>query len=177
MGKRAKVEKQAKKILHEFKEFISRGSVIDLSIGLIMGTAFTAIVNSLVKEIFMPLFSMLISGIDFTHWKIMLKDGTEGSADPATGLITDKSAEIAITFGNFIQQVINFLILGLIVFIMVKAINKFRNRTDAEAKAEAEKQAPQVSEEILILREIRDLLKEPQNASLGIRSTSSDNIE
>ncbi|MCL1791751.1 MAG: large conductance mechanosensitive channel protein MscL [Peptococcaceae bacterium] len=187
--------KRAKKILDEFKEFISRGSVIDLSIGLIMGTAFTAIVNSLVKEIFMPLFSMLISGIDFTHWKYILKPGTEATEDTATGIITNTSAEIAITYGNFIQQVVNFLIISIAVFIMVKTVNRFRHLLDAEAMAnnpspEKEKASPEKDkaspekeevspekEEILLLREIRDLLKTQSDDSAEEVRTPSESIE
>ncbi|MCL1853611.1 MAG: large conductance mechanosensitive channel protein MscL [Peptococcaceae bacterium] len=181
-----KPTKQAKKFLDEFKEFISRGSVIDLSIGLIMGTAFTAIVNSLVKEIFMPLFSMLVSGIDFTHWKYILKPGTEAVENTTTGIITNASAEIAITYGNFIQQVVNFLIMSVVVFLMVKAINKVRHLMDAEAEAASKAQGeagslnqpPQTTEDILLLREIRDLLKTSQpDDSLDIGSTSLDNME
>lgn len=127
----------------EFKKFISRGNVIDLAVGVIIGGAFTAIVNSLVNDIVMPIIGLLFGGIDFTGLRYVVT--------PASGDIP----EAAIYYGNFIQNVVNFLLVALVVFLMVKAINRFRRKKAAEASP-----PPQPSEEVLLLREIRDLLRE-----------------
>ncbi len=126
-------EKKKSGIVAEFKEFISRGSVMDLAVGMIVGTAFTAIVNSLVDDIVMPLIGIILKGIDFTDLAF-----TVGKAN--------------ITYGNFIQAVINFLLISLVIFLIVKALNKFRKKKD-EAP-------PEPSKEEKLLEEIRDLLKE-----------------
>ena len=100
------------KIVNEFKEFISRGNVVDMAVGVIIGSAFTAIVNSLVKEVIMPAIGYVISGVDFTALKIVLAPATE------------EKAEVAILYGSFIQQIINFLIIALVVFFMGKQRKK-----------------------------------------------------
>ena len=127
----------------EFKEFISRGSVIDLAVGVIIGGAFTSIVNSLVNDIIMPVIGWLFGGIDFTELKIVITPGTE------------EVAEAAIRYGNFIQNVVNFLLVALVIFMMIRLINKFRRK-----KEEAPKAPPAPSKEEILLTEIRDLLKE-----------------
>ena len=127
----------------EFKEFISRGSVIDLAVGVIIGGAFTSIVNSLVNDIIMPVIGWLFGGIDFTDLKIVITPGTE------------EVAEAAIRYGNFIQNVVNFLLVALVIFMMIRLINKFRRK-----KEEAPKAPPAPSKEEILLTEIRDLLKE-----------------
>ncbi|MBQ8686948.1 MAG: large-conductance mechanosensitive channel protein MscL [Ruminococcus sp.] len=119
----------------EFKEFISKGNVLDMAVGLIIGSAFTAIVTSLVNDIFTPLIGMIIGGINFAGISV-----TVGSATLSIGL--------------FLQAIINFLLTAICVFIVVKAINRFRRKKD-------EKPAPpKPSKEELLLTEIRDLLKE-----------------
>ena len=135
--------KQAKSFWAEFKQFISRGNVIDLAVGVIIGGAFTAIVNSLVNDVVMPVIGILFGGIDFTGLKYVIT--------PASGV----SPEAAIYYGNFIQNVVNFLLVAFVVFVMVKLINGFRRK-----KAAAPTPPPQPSEEVLLLREIRDALKE-----------------
>ncbi len=126
-----------KKFLDEFKAFISRGNVIDMAVGIIVGSAFTAIVNSLVKDLIMPIIGLITGGIDFTA----LSFGWKG-------------AQIA--YGNFIQAVISFLIIAFVVFCMIKLISLFQKKKEdpAEEPAPAEP-----SEEVLLLREIRDSLK------------------
>lgn len=143
------------KIFTEFKNFISRGSVIDLAVGIIIGSAFTAIVNSLVKDILMPFIGLILGGISFTDLKIVIAQAT---AD---------TAEVAIMYGSFIQKVIDFLIIAIVVFLMVKSINTFRDRLEALKKhEEAEAQAaqppvePVIPADVALLSEIRDLLKE-----------------
>ena len=137
MGKREK----AKGFIKEFKEFISRGNVIDLAVGIIIGSAFTAIVNSLVKDLIMPGVGFLIGGLKFDQYKWVLAPAAEGVE------------EVAITYGNFIQQTVDFLIIAFVVFVMVKAINSFRR------KEEPKPEEPKISDEVKLLTEIRDLLK------------------
>ena len=137
MGKREK----AKGFMKEFKEFISKSNVIDLAVGIIIGSAFTAIVNSLVKDLIMPGVGYLIGGLKFDQYKWILAPETE------------EAAEVAITYGNFIQQTVDFLIIAFVVFLMVKAINNFRK------KEEPKVEEPKISDEVKLLTEIRDLLK------------------
>ena len=138
MGKREK----AKGFVKEFKEFISRGNVIDLAVGIIIGSAFTAIVNSLVKDLIMPGIGFLIGGLKFDQYKWILKPASEGVE------------EVAITYGNFIQQTVDFLIIAFVVFLMVKGINAFRRKEEPKVE-----EAPKISDEVKLLTEIRDLLK------------------
>lgn len=138
MGKREK----AKSFIHEFKEFISRGNVIDLAVGIIIGSAFTSIVNSLVSDLIMPGIGYIIGGLKFEQYKWVLASATEDTA------------EVAITYGNFIQQTVDFLIIAFVVFLMVKGINAFRKKEEVKVE-----EKPVVSEEVKLLTEIRDCLK------------------
>ena len=136
--------------ISEFKEFISRGNVIDMAVGIIIGSAFTAIVTSLVNQVIMPAVGFLIGRVKFTDLlKISLKDAV--GSDP----------EVAIYFGAFIQQIINFLIIAFVVFCMVKMLNMLKRKKVEEIKEiEAEKVETSPSAELQMLTEIRDLLKE-----------------
>ncbi|MBQ5754431.1 MAG: large-conductance mechanosensitive channel protein MscL [Oscillospiraceae bacterium] len=135
-----------KKFMAEFKEFISRGNVVDMAVGVVVGSAFTAIVNSLVKDVIMPFIGWLIGGVDFSQFKIVLA--------PAVG----ETPEVAILYGTFINQIINFLILAFVVFTVVKLINQLRRKKEEEPEPEPEAPAePPV--DIQLLTEIRDLLK------------------
>ena len=136
-----------KKFVSEFKEFISRGNVVDLAVGMIVGSAFTAIVSSLVNEVVMPVVGMLFHGIDFTTLRYVITPATEDMA------------ESAIRYGNFIQAVVNFLLVSLVVFTAVRAINRLRRKKEEPAPAPEPAPEPEPSEEILLLREIRDLMK------------------
>ena len=135
-----------KKFISEFKEFISRGNVLDLAVGMVMGSAFTAIVGSLVNDIIMPVVGTIIGGINFSNLKVVIT--------PANGDV----AEAAITYGNFIQAVVNFLIIAFVIFSVIKGINKMKKQKEEEPAEEPAPEEP--SEEILLLREIRDSLKE-----------------
>lgn len=130
----------------EFKKFISRGNVMDLAVGVIIGGAFTAIVNSLVNDILMPLIGLIMAGINVKGWVVTLP-WTIGDGTP-----------VQILFGSFIQAIITFFLTALCVFIIVKIINKIR---DLGKKKEEEKPAapPAPSKEEVLLTEIRDLLK------------------
>ena len=137
-----------KKFVSEFKEFISRGNVVDLAVGMIVGSAFTAIVSSLVNDVVMPVVGMLFHGIDFTTLRYVITPATEDMA------------ESAIRYGNFIQAVVNFLLVSLVVFTAVRAINRLRRKKEEEpAPAPEPAPEPEPREEILLLREIRDLMK------------------
>ena len=150
-----------KKFFEEFKAFAMRGNVVDLAVGMIIGSAFGKITTSLVNDVIMPAVSMLMGGVDFTQWKIVLKEAVlnaEGAIDPAT--------EVAIKYGNLIAVIVDFIILAFAIFCMVKAINTMREKADAlkkkeeEAAAEPEAPAePEPSNEEKLLMEIRDLLK------------------
>lgn len=123
------------KIVKEFKEFISRGNVMDLAVGVIMGSAFTAIVNSLVKDMLMPILSMLTGGIDFSSLSIVL-----GSNEFAAKL----------NYGAFISAIINFLLVAAAIFCMVKGINKISRRKDADNPPPTKKVCPFCKEDIAI---------------------------
>ena len=125
-------------MMKEFKEFISRGNVMDMAVGIIIGGAFTAIVSSLVADIITPIIGMLMGGVDFSSLAV-----TVGSAN--------------LTYGNFIQAVINFLLVAWVLFMIVKAMNKMKRK---EEEKPAEPEAPaEPPEDIVLLREIRDSLK------------------
>ena len=122
-------------MLKEFKQFIARGNVIDLAVGVIIGAAFTAIVQSLVKNLLNPLIGLFIGGIDLSN-------------------LTLKVGEANFKYGSFLNSIINFLIISFIVFLIVKAVNKFTKKEEEEA--------PATPTEVDYLKEIRDLLKEKE---------------
>lgn len=131
-------------IFTEFREFIARGNVLDLAVGVIIGGAFGKIVSSLVDLIIMPPIGFITGGVDFSQLKLVLKE-----ANPAT-----KAAEVAISYGAFINTVIQFLIIAFVIFMVVKAANSLRRPAPAAIEAPP---APTPSEQLLT--EIRDLLK------------------
>lgn len=128
-------KEKTKGVIKEFKEFISKGNVLDMAVGLIIGSAFTAIVTALVENIFTPLIGLIIGGIDFAGIGVTIGDAN-------------------IQIGLFIQAIINFVLTAVCVFIVVKTINGFRR------KKEEKPAPPKPSKEELLLTEIRDLLKE-----------------
>lgn len=131
-------------MIEEFKKFISRGNVIDLAVGVIIGGAFGKIISSLVDDIIMPIIGVIIGGIDFSSLAIKVKDAT-------------------ISYGMFIQNVIDFLIIALCIFFIVKLINKFNDlaakKLSKKKEEEKKEEVPEVSEEIKLLREINSSLK------------------
>ena len=144
-----------KKFFEEFKTFAMRGNVVDLAVGVVIGGAFGKITTSIVNDIIMPVVSMLTGGVDFTQWKIVLKEAVAG----ADGLI-DPATEVAIKFGNTIAIILDFIIIAFAVFCMVKALNNLHRKKEEpapEPEAPAEPPAPTAEE---LLSEIRDLLKE-----------------
>lgn len=145
--------KEGKKgFIAEFKEFITRGNVVDMAVGVIVGSAFTTIVNSLVNDIFNPIIGYFIGGVDFTDLKVILP----------TVVPSGKPAEIL--YGQFIQNVVTFLLTALVVFMLVKGINKLRRKKEEEVVEEEPAPAePEISPELQMLTEIRDLLAKGGN--------------
>ena len=134
------------KIITEFREFISRGNVLDLAVGVIIGAAFGKIVTSVVDQVIMPPIGLAMGGVDFAQLKIVLKAANAAAKTP----------EVAILYGAFINTLIQFLIIGLTVFLMVKMVNTVRRFT-AQQEHDAPPAAPTPVESLLV--EIRDLLK------------------
>src|SRR5437868_1286590 len=133
---------------HEFRAFAMRGNVVDLAVGIILGAAFTTIVNSLVNDIIMPPLGLLIGGIDFSNFFVTLKGGSFPTLDAAKA-----AGAVTINYGLFINAVIRFVIVAFAIFILVKQINRIRWE---EAAAPTAPPAP--TREEVLLSEIRDLL-------------------
>lgn len=132
-----------KKFIDEFKEFAMKGNVMDMAIGIVVGGAFSTIVKSLVSDIIMPIVGVFTGGINFNYLKIVLREHV------------GKTPAITLNIGSFIQSVINFLIIAISIFICIKLISKL-HRKDKEEEVVEEK----LDEEVVLLQEIRDLLKE-----------------
>lgn len=131
------VKKKSKKTMEEFKEFIAKGNIIDMAVGVIMGSAFGKIVSSLVDDILMPIIGAIIGGIDFTGLSFQIGEAT-------------------ITYGNFIQNIIDFLIIAVCIFIMIKSLEKISKQKEEEKAVEE----PKKENNTILLEEIRDILKE-----------------
>lgn len=137
-------------MLNEFKAFIARGNVLDMAVGIIIGAAFTAIVGSLVSDIINPVIGMVIGGIDFSNYYFDLSFGGYETLEAAR-----KAGAPLIMYGLFINAIIKFLIVAFVVFILVKNVNKLKDKMVKAAEAAP---AP-TPEEVMLLREIRDALK------------------
>lgn len=158
-----------KKFFKEFREFINKGNVVDMAVAVIIGAAFSPIVNALVNNIIMPVIGKLVGNIDFTDLKTVL---TEEVLDEAGNVVT---AEVAIGWGVLIGAIVNFLIVALCVFTMLKVILAAKNggeklakkgkKAEPEKPAEPEAPAAPVETDIDVLREIRDLLKNNDKTS------------
>jgi large conductance mechanosensitive channel len=137
-------------MFREFREFAMRGNVVDLAVGIIIGAAFGKIVDSLVKDVIMPPIGLLLGNVDFSNLFVLLKPGaTPGpyaSVDAA-----QKAGAVTINYGLFLNNVITFVIVAFAVFLLVRAINKMRRPQPAAA--------PALTEEVIVLREIRDTLR------------------
>lgn len=131
----------------EFKDFISKGNVMDLAVGVIIGAAFGKIVDSLVNDIIMPIVGKIFGGLDFSNMYIPLNGQEMGLA-----LVEAKKAGAVLAYGNFISIVLNFLILAFVIFQMVKMVNKMKKEAPPAAPAPT-------PDDIVLLREIRDALK------------------
>ncbi len=149
-------------MLKEFREFAFKGNMLDMAIGIIIGGAFSKLVNSFVSDIVMPIFGYLTSGIDFKTMSYPLQHEDTAAGKP----------EILITYGNFIDTFINLLIMALTLFFVIKLVSTMRVKLEAMSKAKEEEQkaeeapaAPVIAEDVALLTEIRDLLR--ANAGQG----------
>ena len=139
----------------EFRDFAVKGNAVDLAVGVIIGAAFGRIVDSLVRDIIMPLVNFILGGsVDFSN-KFLVLSMPEGYSGPMTYAELTKAGAIVFAWGNFVTIIINFVLLAFVIFWMVKAIYKARNKQE-EAPAPAK-----TPEDVALLREIRDLLKRP----------------
>lgn len=128
-------------MIKEFKTFIARGNVLDLAVGVVVGGAFGKIVTSLVDDIIMPLVGLLMGGLDFSSLSI-------------------KVGNARIMYGSFIQNIVDFLIVAFCIFLMIKTVNKLTSKVEAKKQKEKKKEEAKKAENIVLLEEIRDLLKE-----------------
>ncbi len=135
----------------EFKEFASKGNVIDLAVGVIIGAAFAKIVDSLVKDLIMPVVGRIFGGLDFSNYFIALAPPPPGYAGPMTYEALTKAGVPLLAYGNFLTVALNFLILAFIIFMMVRQINRIRRTAPPPAAA--------LPEDTALLREIRDSLR------------------
>ena len=133
----------------EFRDFAMRGNVVDLAVGIIIGAAFTTIVNSLVNDLIMPPLGLLIGGIDFSNFFVTLKGGSHPTLEAAKA-----AGAVTMNYGLFINAVIRFIIVAFAIFILVKQINRL-----AREEPKAPPPPPEPSREEVLLAEIRDLLK------------------
>jgi large conductance mechanosensitive channel len=139
-------------MMQEFKDFAMKGNVMDLAVGVIIGGAFGKIVDSLVKDIIMPIVSKIIGGVDFSNYFVVLSSIPADYKGAMTYADLTKAGVNLWSYGNFITIVVNFAILAFIIFMMVKQMNKMK-------KAAPPAPAPAIPEDVLLLREIRDNLK------------------
>ncbi len=147
------MEEKKKGFFGEFKEFIMRGNVLDMAIGVIIATAFGAITNSLINNILMPIIGLLFGGIDLSKWDIVLK----AAETDAAGEVVKEAVVLGI--GTFLTAIINFILIAFVVFLIVKAMNKVNDMRKKEEEEE-EEAPPEPSAEEKLLTEIRDLLKD-----------------
>jgi len=139
----------------EFKKFIARGNVLELAVGLVMGTYFGAIVKSLVNDIIMPPLGKILGGVDFSILKIIIQEGQPAVMQGDTEM-SPAVEEIAVTYGNFINTIITFLIVAWVIFLVVKAYNKYMKKEEAKPEPAT---PPPPSKEVELLIEIRDELR------------------
>lgn len=148
-------------MLKEFQKFIMRGNVLDLAVGIIIGAAFTSIVNSLVNDVIMPPIGLLLGGVDFSNIFILLRDGTT-PGPYATLQAAQNAGAVTINIGLFINALISFLIVAFVVYLIVRAFNTMMDRF----KKQEESAPTPPAADIILLQEIRDLLKQGANRPL-----------
>ena len=143
------------KFLQEFRDFAVKGNMIDMAVGIIIGGAFGKIVTSLVSDIIMPPIGLLVGGVNFTDWNVVLKEAVMENGEVITPALT-------LNYGNFIQVLFDFLIIALSIFFVIRGINKMKEMTSkkkAEEEAAAPAPEPEPTKEEILLTEIRDILK------------------
>jgi large conductance mechanosensitive channel len=139
-------------MLKEFREFAMRGNVVDMAVGIIIGAAFGKIADSMVKDLIMPPLGLLLGKVDFSNMFVVLKHGAV--AGPyLTVDAAQKAGAVTFNYGMFINNVVSFVLVAFAVFILVRAINRLRRKQEEQPK-----EAPKPSEDVVLLREIRDLL-------------------
>ena len=139
-------------MLGEFRDIAVKGNVVDLAVAVIIGGAFGKIVDSLVKDLIMPVVSRIFGGLDFSNWFVMLAAPPAGYAGPMTYEALAKAGVPLFAYGNFITVALNFVILAFVIFLMVKQVNRLRGAAPPAAP-------PPTPEDVLLLREIRDAMK------------------
>ncbi|MFV0493039.1 MAG: large conductance mechanosensitive channel protein MscL [Pseudorhodobacter sp.] len=141
-------------MIKEFKDFIAKGNVMDLAVGIIIGAAFTAIVSSLVDDLINPIIGLILGGVDFSNMYFVMS----GEVAAGAGLQTARDSGAAVfAYGAFITACINFLIIAWVVFLLVKGVNRMKDSVATKEEAAAEEPAGPTQEELLV--DIRDLLK------------------
>jgi len=143
-------------MIKEFKEFAVKGNMLDMAVGIIIGGAFGKIITSLVNDILMPPLGMLLGKVDFTNLKAILQKGHEAVMDGAA-VIKPAVSEVSLNYGMFIQTVIDFLIVAFCIFLVIKGMNSLKRKEEIAPAAPAAPPPP--SDEVVLLKEIRDLLK------------------
>ena len=138
----------------EFRDFAVKGNVVDLAVGVIIGTAFGKIVDSMVRDLIMPIIGRIVGGLDFSNFFIQLGNPPAGYAGPLTYEALTKAGVPLFAYGNFITILINFVILALVIFWMIKRFNAVKAKLDSAPAAPAP-----TPEDVLLLREIRDAIK------------------
>ena len=146
------MKENSKGFIGEFKEFIARGNVMDMAVGVIIGGAFGKISTSLVNDVIMPFVSMLTGGVDFSAWKIVLKQAVIENGE-------EIAAAVTVNYGAFLATILDFLIVAFAIFCVIKAINKMHRKKEEPAPEPAPEPEPEPSAEEKLLTEIRDLLK------------------
>lgn len=137
----SKKNKDKKGFFAEFREFIARGNVVDMAVGVVVGSAFTKIVNSLVNDIITPVLGFLIGKMDFTGYQIVL------------------SEDAILAYGTFIQNILNFLIIAFVIFLIIRTMNRLHRKKKVEEIAPEPEKEPEPDPQLVLLEEIRDLLK------------------
>ena len=143
-----------KKFFKEFGEFIQRGNVMDMAVGVVIGTAFSAIVTSLVNDIIMPLISLATGGVDFSNLFVSLNGKTYATLAEA-----QEAGASVLAYGTFIQAIVNFLIIALCIFLVLRVMKKAQDKLDQKLKKEKKEEEAKKADDIVLLEEIRDLLK------------------
>ncbi|MGY3233861.1 large conductance mechanosensitive channel [Bradyrhizobium sp. USDA 4472] len=143
------VDEKGRKMLTEFREFAMKGNVVDLAVGVIIGAAFGAIVTSLVGDIIMPVIGAATGGLDFSNYYVPLS-----KAVTATNLADAKKQGAVLAYGNFLTLTINFIIIAFVLFLVIRAMNTLKRKEETKPA-----EPPKPSEEVVLLTEIRDLLK------------------
>ena len=144
-------------MLKEFRDFIARGNVMDMAVGIIIGAAFTGIVKSLVGDVINPVIGLVTGGLDFSNWFVAL----DGGSYPTLAAAREAGAPV-LAWGAFLTAVLNFLIVAFVVFLLVRWVNRIRALAEREDKPTPEPEAPPLPTEVELLIEIRDALKARQ---------------